>query len=109
MFGLKSRQIFFLLVLAAAIYAGTQFIPVYFRAYQFSDFVYSEVKFAASSRTTMGKMRTDILDEARASEIPITARDIRITKHGPTFTLQIEYQLPVDLRFYRRLISFHIT
>jgi hypothetical protein len=109
MVGLSMRQIFFLILLVVTIYAGTQFIPVYFRAYQFSDFVYSEVKFAASNRKSVEKLRSEILDEARASEIPITGRDIKIVQHGPAFTLQIDYRIPVNLRFYQRVIAFHVN
>jgi|SRR6185295_2567129 len=109
MFGLKFRQIFFLLLLAAAIFAGSRIIPVEFRAFQFSDSVYAKVKYAASNRKTIEKIRTEIVDEAKADNIPVTARDIVITRHGPSFTIDIEYQLPFDLYLFHRDRKFHVN
>ena len=50
MFGLNARQVFLLLLLIAALFAGAQYIPVYFKALQFNDFIKSEARFAGTSR-----------------------------------------------------------
>ena len=52
MFGLSGRQIFILLILIALLFAGAQYVPAYFAAFQFNDYVRQEVKYAASSRKT---------------------------------------------------------
>jgi len=109
MFGLKSRQYFFLLVIAAAIYAGYQIIPIEFRAYQFADEVYPAVKFAASSKKTTEKIRLEIMQSAKNYDIPITTRDVRITQHGPSFTVEIDYKIPVDLRVWKYDRKFHVS
>jgi hypothetical protein len=107
MFGLKGRQIFILLLLAAAIFAGTQIIPVYFRSYQFSDLAYQEVNFAVSKKESTEKVRAVIVELAKQYRIPIGPRDIHITRRGPSFTVNIEYELPVDLRVYQFRWPFH--
>ena len=101
MFGLKSRQLFFILFAAAFVYVATQFIAVYYQSFQFSDFVYQEVKFASSKRKPTERIRASIADEAISLKIPIKPRDIRITKRGPTFSVEINYALIVDLRVYQ--------
>ena len=101
MFGLKSRQLFFILFTVAAVYVATKFIAVYYRAFQFSDFVYQEVKFASSKRKSTEKVKASIADEAKNWDIPVKPRDIHITKRGPSFSVEIDYSLIVDLRVHQ--------
>jgi|SRR5712671_7657356 len=109
MFGLKSRQLFFILLTAAIVYVASQFIAVYYASFQFQDFVYQEVKFASSKRKSTEKIRASIADEAKTSDIPVSPRDIHITKRGPSFSLEINYSLTVDLHFYRYVWPQHVV
>jgi hypothetical protein len=109
MFGLKSRQIFFIILLAAVTYAVVQFIPVYSRSYQFADAVYEDVKFAVSKRESTEKVRMNIVEDAKEFDIPIGPRDIHLTQHGPAFTVEIDYQLLVDFRVYQFQWPRHIS
>jgi len=109
MFGLSGRQVFFLLVLVALLFAASQYIPAYFSAFQFNDFVRQEVKYASSSRKTADALRTDILEKASELGIPITKKDIRITSRGPSFTLEVDYQWPIDMKLYRHELLFHTS
>ena len=109
MFGLKSRQVFFILFFAVSAYVATQFITAYYHSFQFSDFVYQEVRFASSKRKSTEKIRVSIVEEAMTAGIPVKARDIHITKRGPTFTVEIDYSLVVDMRVYQYVWPFHIV
>ena len=109
MFGLSGRQIFLLLLLVFAFYAGSQFIPAYFHAFQFNDFIKQEVKFALSARRTPEDVRQHIVDEAKDLEIPIDARNVLISKRGPAFTVEFDYNIPIDLRVYKRDLNFHVA
>ena len=73
----------------------------YFAAFQFNDYVRQEVKYAAASRKTVDVLRADILAKAKELGIPLTKNDIRITKRGPSFTLDVEYRWPIDLKVYK--------
>jgi hypothetical protein len=109
MFGLSGRQIFFLLILAALLFAGTQYGPAYMSAFQFNDYVRQEVKYAASSRKTPDTLREGILQKATELGIPLTRKDIKVTRRGPSFTLQVDYRWPIDLKVYRHEIVFHTS
>jgi len=109
MFGLKSRQLFFILFTVAVVYVAAQFIAVYYRAFQFQDFVYQEVKFASSKRKPTEKVRASIADEAKNWDIPVGSRDIHITKRGPSFSVEIDYSLLVDLRVHQFTWPQHVV
>ena len=109
MFGLKSRQLFFIVFSVAFVYVASKFIAVYYKSFQFSDFVYQEVKFASSKRKPTEKIRAAIADEALSSGIPVKPRDIHITKRGPTFSVEIDYVMPVDLRVYQYVWPFRVA
>ncbi len=107
MFGLDRRQQFLLLIFLGLIFAAAQYGPPYFYAYQFNDFIRQEVKFAVSARKTTNDVRANIAKKALEFNIPITARDIKITRRGPAFIVDIEYRFPINLRVYQHELVFH--
>jgi hypothetical protein len=109
MFGLKSRQLFFIVFTIALVYVAVQCIAVYYRAFQFSDFVYQEVKFASSKRKSTEKVKASIADEAKNWDIPVKPRDIHVTKRGPSFSVEIDYSLVVDLRVHQFTWPQHVA
>ena|SRR5688572_7382685 len=109
MFGLNGRQMFFLLVFVAALYAATQYGPAYFAAFQFNDFIRQEVKFAAPTRKSIETVRADIVRSAMEFGIALDRRDVRITTQGPSFTVEFDYRWPIDLRVYKHDLVFHVS
>ena len=107
MFGLSGRQLLILLVFVVLLFAAVQYVPTYFAAYQFNDYIRQEVKYAGTSRRTPETIRTGILQEANDLGISITKNDVRITQRGPSFTLEVEYRWPIDLKVYRHELIFH--
>ena len=107
MFGLSGRQIFILLVLVAFLFAATQYVPAYFAAFQFNDFIRQEVKFAVTNRKTPENIRVNIVQKANELGIQVAPKDIHITKRGPSFTVEFEYRLPINLRVYKHELVFH--
>ena len=106
MFGLLPRGTFTALVLAAIVYAGIQYVPVYFNAWQFYDAVRQEVRFAGTSRRSIDSVQEAIVLEADRLSIPIDDDGIQITPEGPFFVVEIRYDVPVDLRVYQDEVSF---
>jgi hypothetical protein len=109
MFGLNGRQIFILLLLVAVLVAGTQYVPGYFAAFQFNDFVRQEVKYAGAARKTPEAVRDDLLQKATEYGIPLEKQDVHITRRGPAFNIEIEYHWPINLRVYRHELTFHVN
>ena len=110
MFGLGGRQIFILLILAVLLFAGTQYGPAYFAALQFNDYIREEVKFAATTRKTIETIRGNIVTKSHELGIPnITLRDIKITRRGPAFNLDLEYRWPINMRVYKHELIFHAS
>ena len=107
MFGLKGRQIFILLVLVAILFAGTQYAPAYFAAFEFNDYIRQEVKYAVTNRKTPEMLRNNIVQKAHELGIPVQPRDIRITRRGPAVTLELEYRWPINMRLYHHELIFH--
>ena len=109
MFGLNGRQLFILLVLILALFAGTQYAPGYFAAFQFNDYIRQEVKFAVTARKSPEMIRGEVLQKAKELGIPLTKSDIHVTKRGPSFTLELEYRWPINMRAYKHELVFHAS
>ena len=109
MFGLNGKQLLTLLIVIVLLLAATQYIPGYFAAYQFNDYVRQEVHFAVTSKKTTEILRGGILQKAIDLGIPITKSDIHITRRGPAFTLELEYHWPINMRVYHHELVFHVS
>jgi hypothetical protein len=107
MFGLSGRQIFILLVLVGLLFAGTQYGPAYFAAFQFNDYIHQEVTFAVTNRKSPEMLRGEIVQKADDLGIKVMPKDIHITRRGPAFTLELEYHWPIDLKVYKHELVFH--
>jgi hypothetical protein len=107
MFGLSGRQIFILLLLAAMIYAVMQYFPPYYTSFQFNDYIRQEVKYAITARRTPITVRDRIVSKAEELGIDVSERDIKITRRGPSFQLELEYAFPIDLLVYQHDLVFH--
>ena len=107
MFGLSGRQIFILLLLAAAIYSAMQYFPPYYASFQFNDYIRQEVKYAITARRTPTTVRDRIVTKAEELGIDVAASDVKITRRGPSFQLELEYSFPIDLLVYKHDLVFY--
>jgi hypothetical protein len=106
MLGLLPRGTFTVLIVAVLVFAGFQYIPVYFDAWQFYDSVRQEVKFAGTSRRTIDSVRESILRHASEHEVPLRERELHVTSQGPFFVVDIYYSVPIDLRLFQHDVAF---
>jgi hypothetical protein len=67
-----------------------------------------EVKFRFQQKKPTEKVRASIADEAKNWDIPVNPRDIHITKRGPSFSVEIDYPLIVDLRVHQFTWPQHV-
>ena len=108
MFGLNPKRIFLIAFILAVIFTARQYVPPYFARFQFGDSVRQTVKYAAASRKNTDAVIREILMSAEDAGVPITAKDILITKQGPFFTVDIDYTWPIDLKVKQYGLEFHV-
>jgi hypothetical protein len=109
MFGLSGRQLLILLSIIVLLFAAAQYIPAYFAAFQFNDYIRQQVKYAASARKPTDTLREEVLRKATDLGIPLTKKDIRITRRGPSFTLEVDYRWHIDMKAYQHELVFHTS
>jgi hypothetical protein len=108
MFGFSAKQLFMLLLLVVALFVGSKIIPALLHAYQFNDEIKQEVRFAVSTRKTTEMIRADVVQKSKDYDISISPKDLHFTRRGPAFTLQLDYVVPIDLKIYKRDLTFHV-
>jgi len=109
MIGLTPRRVFFVAFVVAVIFLGKQYAPPVFSRFQFGDSVRQTVKYAAAAQKDVEAVRRDIVSAATEYDIPIDAKDVKITKRGPSFSVDIDYSWPIDLRFKKYDMQFHVS
>lgn len=109
MFGLTPKRILLILFILAVIFLAKEYVPPYFARFQFGDSVRQTVKYAATSRKDAEAVRRDILLSAEDAGVPITAKDILMTRRGPFITVDIEYNWPIDLKVKKYDLHFHVS
>lgn len=106
MFGLRLRHVGMLLVLAGLVCGAGQYVLAYISAFQFDDFVRQEVKYAASARKPPDQLRSEIIDKAEELGFHVQPRDIQVARRGLSFSLNLEYRWPIDLKVYKHDLVF---
>ena len=109
MFGLTPKRVFFVAFVVAVVFLAKEYVPPLFARFQFGDSVRQTVKYAAASDKDVEAVRREIVSAAGEYGINITPKDVRITKRGPWFSVDIEYTWPIDLRFKKYDMEFHIS
>ncbi len=106
MLALLPRGTAYVLLFVVLVYFGFHYAPIYLHAYQFNDFVRSEVKFAGGSRRSVSTITENILVKAAQLDLPVEKDNIKVTREGPFFTVDLSYKVPVDLRIYQHELEF---
>jgi hypothetical protein len=109
MFGLTPRRVFFVAFIVAVIFLARQYVPPYFARFQFGDSVRQTVKYAATAQKNTDAVRREIAEAAEEYGIPIKPADILIVKRGPSFSVDIDYAWPIDLKVHKHDLQFHIS
>jgi hypothetical protein len=110
MFGLLPRGTAYILLLAVVLYAGVQFVPVYYSAWQFYDAIRQEVRFAGTGRRTVGFVHESIMQLAQEYAAPVLEEDVEVsvevTRDGPFFIVAVYYAVPIDMRLFQHEVEF---
>jgi hypothetical protein len=109
MLGLTPRRLVYIAIIVLIVFLARQYAPPYFSRFQFGDDVRQVVKYAAATQKDVDAVRREILLLAQEDGVDITTKNIRITKRGPSFTVDVDYTWPIDLRVYQHELQFHIS
>ena len=109
------RRLLLFVFLGAVFVGAIQFIPAYFYASEFDDFVKDEVKFAPTRESTEREHLVDhIYDAAMHYGVEVNREDIVVkkTKNPDSgydkLTVSVAYSIPVDLYYFTRRLHFHM-
>jgi hypothetical protein len=88
-----------LLVVVGGVYVGMKFIPVRSSAYRFDDTVREQVVFAGARRRKISdeEITRNLLQRAADLELPVTRRNVRITRRSTRIRIQVAYKMPIQL------------
>jgi hypothetical protein len=98
-------QVMKLAILGVLAFVVIRFAPVWYRASEFNSYVQQQT----SGIHSKGVLTQVILQKAEKSKLPVTARDINYTTNDSVLQVNIEYQVPLDLYFYQKELSFHAS
>jgi hypothetical protein len=110
------RRLLLFVFFAAVFVAAIQFIPAYFYASEFDDFVKDEVKFASTRESTEQEHLVDhILEQAMHYGVEVNPKDIVVTKTKSAdssykkLTVSVAYRMPVDLYYFTYRLHFQVN
>lgn len=109
---MATLKLFFVVgILGAMVLVGVKVIPPYFANYELEDTIRTEALQATYSTRTEDDIRNAVIKEARKYEIPLTPKQVHITRTGGvasgTLSIDAEYSVPIDLPGYSTVIDFH--
>jgi hypothetical protein len=87
-----------IIVVAAVIFAGSKFVPVYVASYDMKDTLRREVQ-GASLKKDKAIVAT-ILEKAKELKLPIGPKNIEATRTNAKFTLRIHFTQDLDLALF---------
>ena len=109
MFGLRPKVIGIILLVAVIGYVAAQYVPPYMTNFQLKDFVQQEMRFAASAHRSPEDVRRIVLNQAREFGISLEQKEIQLTRKGVLFSLEFEYDWPIDLKVYKHALHFEVS
>jgi hypothetical protein len=92
--------------LVAVIYCAFKIIPVYVDNYQLQDYIQNQTPFWLTQHATAEQVRNNILAKAQDLGLPLAAEQITVEATSVKLGVQIDYQVPVDLKVYTLQLHF---
>jgi hypothetical protein len=102
---------FFAAIFLAVAFVGYKIIPPYFSNYEFEDSIKNEALQSTYSTRTEEDIREAILKQARNYDIPLTAKQVHISRSGSygsgSLAIEADYSVDLDLPGYSTTLDFH--
>lgn len=96
-----------LLMVAGLGYVGSKLVPVYWSYLSMQDPV-KEAAMAASRPGKEAEARADLIARAKSVGVALEEENVEIDRDGNFVAVRVAWDVPVDMRVYRRTLHFRI-
>ena len=103
----RLKVLLVVLALAGLGYVGSKLVPVYWSYLSMQDPV-KEAAMAASRPGQEAEARADLIARAKSLGVALDEENVEIDREGNFVTVRATWQVPVDLRVYRRTLRFRV-
>ena len=93
-----------LAILACAVFIAYKMIPVKVKSAEFRDAVFDQSR--SAGQTSQAGIRAALLHKAAQLQLPVTDKDITITRRADFITVEVEYTVPVEFPGYTHQWKF---
>ncbi len=100
--------LFFLLLLAIAVFVGIIVGPTYYSHYSFETDVKAVVARAGAHFFDDDTLAKEILDLAKRDEIRLARENVKVERFAGQLWVTINYSVPVDFMVFQRTLDFEI-
>lgn len=104
------KAILALAFLGAVVFCALKIVPVYFENYQFQDYL-NHAAVDATVRQPQPRpeqLQAEIYSKAESLSLPVERQDIKVSV-GRTVTIQVRYEVNVDLKIYTLPLHFSLS
>jgi hypothetical protein len=92
-------------VIAAAVFAGANYIPVRVTAYEFKDYIDQETR-TGSLRRDAEEVRQRIFEKAEELELPLEKKNLEVKKTRSEMIVRAKYEQKIDFKVYEYTYTF---
>jgi len=101
----RLKALFALAVVAATVYLCIKIIPVYVNNYDLHNHIHELAETATVQHLSADKITKDVVAYADDLGLPITADNVKVAV-GNIVTIDLDYTVPIDLRYYTLMLHF---
>jgi len=104
--GSSLRGLLTLAVIAAVIYVAYRTLPVYINNYELQDYISQLAVQATVQHSQAADIQQSVLAKASDLNLPVSADQIKVQSNRAGVTIDVDYTVPIDLRFYTWVLHF---
>ncbi|HEV2350006.1 MAG TPA: hypothetical protein VG028_09210 [Terriglobia bacterium] len=102
----SAKLIFTIIFLALVGWTAFKVIPIYVANYELNNDIHDLAIQATVDRASVDAVQNKVLGYAKDLDLPVTREDIKV-QVGTRVTIDLDYNVPVDLKFYT--FEMHFT
>ena len=95
------------LVLAAIVFFGILFAPLYIRNFKLQNYVDELTHRVENEKQSDDALRGLVLERARGLNLPVTEDNVRIYRSADGLRIDVQYAVTVTAPFYRVQLHFY--